>query len=457
MIRMPTNDPRLAAALAALKRLREAGFESYWVGGCVRDLLMNRAPRDYDIATAARPDDVRALFSEVIGTGAAFAVLRVREADTWIEISTFRRDIGSADGRHPEQIAFGSACEDAHRRDFTINGLFFDPIENRVLDYVEGQADIARRLIRAIGIADRRFEEDYLRMLRAVRFASTLEFDVEIQTLEAIRRLAPNIGKMSAERIQYELNVLLTESPRAGRGLRLLRDAGLLEQILPEVAAMVRVEQPAAYHPEGDVFEHTVVLLDLMPAGRSLELAYAALLHDVGKPPMKTTKTNAAGETRPFFPEHAERGAEMATHILQRLRLPNRVIETVAECVRNHMRFMNVREMRPSKLRSWMAEPSFGIQLELHRLDCLASNGDLTNYHFAREFLEKTKAERQLPQPWITGNDIMRLGVPEGPEVGRFRRMAYEAQLDGRFAARDQLLEWLEAEIRKSGFTPDQS
>ena len=455
MINIRHPDSRYNAAVAVTRRLRAAGFESYLVGGCVRDLLVGRDPRDYDVATAAQYEDIRRLFPDVIETGVAFGVMRVREADAWVEVSTFRRDIGSPDGRHPERVECAQAEEDARRRDFTINGLFLDPLTDRVLDFVGGRRDLEHRLIRAIGNPDERFREDYLRMLRAVRLAATLQFEVEFQTLEAIRRLSPNIGKISAERIQYELTLMLTESPKAGRGLRLLRDSFLLREILPEVAAMSNVAQPRDYHPEGDVFEHTAVMLDLMPLPRAPELAYAVLLHDVGKPKVQTVKAGDTGTARPFFPEHAERGAELAESILRRLRLPNRVIEIVVSCVKNHMRFMNARDMRPAKLRAWIAQPSFEIELELHRLDCLASHGDLSNYDYIREFMEKIRSEKKLPDPWVTGDDILRMGVPQGPAVGRFHRMAFEAQLDGQFPNRAALLSWLEAEIRKAGFNPN--
>lgn len=455
MITVPTGDGRYEAAAAIVKRLVEAGFESYFAGGCVRDLLMGRPPRDYDIATAAPPDQIRRLFPSAIETGAAFGVFRVLEQGHELEIATFRRDIGSADGRHPRAVEFASAEADAQRRDFTINGMFYDPLNQRLLDLVGGESDIRNRFVRAIGEPEQRFREDYLRMLRAVRFAAILQFEIESQTLEAIRRLAPNIGKISKERIQYELTLILTEAPKAGRGLRLLKETGLLTEILPEVAAMSGVPQPADYHPEGDVFEHTALMLDLMPLPRSAELAYAVLLHDVGKPPSRSSRLDESGAPRPFFPEHAEHGAALAETILRRLRLPNRLIQTVTQCVRNHMRFMHVREMRPSKLRTWIAQPEFHIELELHRLDCLASHRDMTNYDYIQAFIEKLKHERKLPPPWVTGDDIKALGVPEGPDVGRFHRMAYDAQLEGHFADRPALLAWLKQEIEKGGFSPN--
>jgi poly(A) polymerase len=455
MLSAPKDDARFEAAKAILECLTQAGYESYLAGGCVRDLLMGRRPRDYDIATAARPEDIRRLFPNALETGAAFGVFRVAENQHEFEIASFRRDIGSLDGRHPRSVEFGSAQTDAQRRDFTINGMFFDPINRRLLDMVGGETDIRNKIVRAIGIPEQRFDEDYLRMLRAVRFAATLEFDIEIQTLEAIRRLAPNIGKISAERTQYELTVMLTEAPKAGQGLRHLRESGLLSVLLPEVAAMAAVTQPAAYHPEGDVFEHTALMLDLMPFPRAAELVYSVLLHDVGKPPSKTWRNDGTGQPEPFFPEHAETGAALAENILRRLRCPNRLIQTVTRCVKNHMRFMHVREMRPSKLRAWVAQPEFPIELELHRLDCLASHRDLSNYKFVRDFIESLKHKRQLPAPWVTGDDIKQLGVPEGPEVGRFHRMAYDAQLDGRFVDRAALLEWIKQEAAQAGFTPN--
>lgn len=457
------TDAQYKVAVSVVQKLQNAGFETYLAGGCVRDLLMKRPVRDYDIATAARPTDIRRLFANVSETGAAFAVSRVVESDTEIEIATFRVDEGSRNGRHPCAVRYATAREDALRRDFTVNGMFYDPIANRLLDFVNGRTDLEQKIIRAIGDPQQRFREDYLRMLRAVRFAAVLEFEIATDTFSAIRNQASQILHISAERIRDELTALLTESPRAGRGLQLLWESGLLTDILPEIAAMKGVEQPSAYHPEGDVFAHTVRMLNAMPVPRSVELAYSVLLHDVGKPATATTRVqedlsgskNFSSRSVPFFPQHAERGAEIAEMMLRRLRLPNRVIGIVVHCVRNHMRFMHAREMRLSKLRAMVAHPAFPIELELHRLDCMASHGNLDVYDFLRTFVDRWKREQALPKAWITGHDIMALGIPEGPEVGRWLRKAYEMQLEGRYPNRDAMMEWLKTELSGKVGRPD--
>ncbi|OQA24865.1 MAG: CCA-adding enzyme [Verrucomicrobia bacterium ADurb.Bin345] len=412
---------------------------------------MGRIPRDYDIATDAPPSAVRELFPRVIEVGAAFGVSRVMVNDVPTEVAAFRADIGTADGRHPAEVRFCGAEEDAKRRDFTINGMFYDPIEDRIIDYVEGRRDVERKVVRAIGDADERFREDYLRMLRAVRFASTLAFELDPRTAEAIARQSSHIAEISAERIQYELTRMLTESPRPGSGLNLLLKTGLLPIILPEVAAMAGQEQSPDFHPEGDVFTHTVQMLDSMPSNPPVTLAYAVLLHDVGKPASAETVRDEDGTARIRFHGHAERGAEMTEEILRRLRMPSQLIEDVVHCVCNHMRLMNVREMRESKLRRLVAAPTFDIELELHRLDCVNSHGNLENHHFLRAFIEELGQAPRVPRPWITGHDLMAMGIPEGPEIGRWHRIAHEAQMENRFASREELLKWIRTTLADTG------
>ena len=436
------------AALAIVQRLKDEGFESFWVGGCVRDMLMGREPKDYDVATNATPDQVLSLFPKALAVGKAFGVVQVVIDGEPHDVATFRRDTSYEDSRHPTSVEFTSAEEDARRRDFTINGLFYEPVRGDVIDYVGGRKDIEARVIRTIGRPDQRFSEDALRMLRAIRFASTLEFTVDPETMAAIRDMSPRITKISAERVQHELTLLLTESPRAGDGLKMLRKAGLLKHIIPEVEQLIGQEQPPAYHPEGDVFIHTVLMLNAMK-NPSAQLAYSVLLHDVGKPATaeKTVEPDGSGRWR--FHGHAKTGAEIAEQILKRLKLPSRDIEVVVQCIRNHMSFMDVQKMRKSTLRQFVGAPTFPVELELHRLDCLCSHGDLANHEFLERFLSDLKNEPVLPDPWIKGRDILSLGVPEGPDVGTWHKKSYEAQLEGRFNDRDDLLAWLKSELAK--------
>ena len=437
-----------AHAGLVVRRLRDAGYEAYWAGGCVRDMIMGRVPKDYDIATSARPDDVLGLFDKTRELGKAFGVVQVHAGEFVFEIATFRKDLGSLDGRHPEAVQFSSAEEDARRRDFTINGLFFDPIEEKVIDFVDGQRDIAAKVIRAIGSPEERFAEDYLRMLRAVRFTSTLQFTLDEEAKAAIRKLATHITKISAERIQVELTRLLTESPAAGQGVRLLHEVGLLEILLPEFARTIGCQQPPEFHPEGDVFEHTLIMLDGMKNPTPL-LAWSVLLHDVGKPPTFQVTREKDGSERIRFSDHDNVGADMAEQILQRLRMSNDLIEGVKHCVANHMRFIHVKEMRKATLRRMVGAPDFATELELHRLDCSSSHGMLDNYEFLTHFSEEMRNEPVLPQRWITGADVMAMGLPEGPEIGRWLKTAYDAQLEGRFATREELLAWLKTEIKQ--------
>jgi poly(A) polymerase len=437
-----------AHARAIARTLRAACHQALFAGGCVRDLLLGRVPKDFDIATSATPDEITKLFPRTIETGRAFGVMQVVQEGHPTEVATFRRDIGGTDGRRPDAIAFSTPEEDALRRDFTINGLFQDPETGEVIDYVSGRADLAKKTIRAIGVPRDRFAEDYLRLLRAVRFATTLEFTIEPETGAAVRELAPRITAISAERIQQELSRLLVEAPHAGQALRLLQRSGLLAILLPEVAALEGQEQPPQFHPEGDVFEHTVIMLDDMPAERSRVLAWAVLLHDIGKPPTATLTREPDGSDRIRFNYHDEAGAKMAEEILRRLKMPADEIEDIAHCVKNHMRFKEVRQMRRAKLRHLVGARTFPVELELHRLDCLASHGDVVNHDFLVQFQEELKNELVLPKPLITGHDLLARGLKSGPELGRWHKRAYERQLEGTLATREELLAWLDAELR---------
>lgn len=430
--------PLSTGARQVVQRLHDAGFIALWAGGCVRDMIMGRTPKDYDVATNATPEQVMALFPRAVAVGKAFGVVRVRAGDVEYEVATFRKDHAYKDGRHPEAVSFTDEKTDARRRDFTVNALFYDPLTDKVHDYVNGQADIAARVIRAVGHPRDRFEEDRLRLLRAVRFAASLDFKLDAKTLAAIRSQAEKIETISVERIQQELTRLLLEAARTGDAIQLLMDSGLLVRILPEVAALRGQAQPPQFHPEGDVFTHTLMMLNAMRFP-TLRLAYAVLLHDIGKPPTANIMEN--GRIR--FNQHAKQGAAMAETILKRLRLPSDDIKAIVFAIGNHMRFMDVRKMRRTTLHRLVGVPTFSMELELHRLDCEASHGDMQNFDFLTEFQRTCKAKPVLPKPWITGDDIMALGVPNGPLVGRWKKLAYDAQLEKHVANREDALAWL--------------
>ena len=429
-----------AGAYDIVARLVKAGYRALWAGGCVRDGLLGRSYNDIDIATNARPEEVLRIVQRGQTVGKAFGVVCVPWGGHTYEVATFRKDIGTTDGRHPREIAFADERADAMRRDFTINGMFYDPLRDEVLDYVGGRADMERRLVRAIGVPRERFREDYLRMLRAVRFASVLEFELEEATEAAIRELAGWITQISAERVREELTRLLVESKHAGRGIRLLERTGLLAVVLPEVAALAHQPQPPEFHPEGDVLTHTVLMLDAMQE-RDAELAWTVLLHDVGKPRTATLQRLPDGRERLRFERHAEVGADMARDILRRLRMPNRVIEVVTHAIANHMRFKDVQKMRRSTLRRLIGAPTFPLELELHRLDCLASHRALDNHAFLVRAQEEWQSEKPLPPPLVSGHDLLSMGIPEGPEIGRRLRVLYEAQLEHPDWNRERLLE----------------
>ena len=431
-----------AAARAVVKHLQAAGHTAYWAGGCVRDRLLGRDPRDYDIATSAVPDAVLGLFQPARHVGKAFGVVLVCVGQVWTEVATFREDSAYSDGRRPDTIRYTDAPTDARRRDFTINAMFYDPVRDCYHDFVEGRADLARRLVRCVGDPHQRFGEDHLRLLRAVRFATTLDFSLTPDTAAAIRAQAGQLTRISAERVRDELTRTLLEANRPGAALRLLHELGLLAVILPEVAALQGVEQPAEFHPEGDVLTHTCLMLDQL-AERDARLVYSVLLHDVGKPP---TARFADGRWR--FHDHARVGARLTRTILERLRFATDDVDFIAHCVANHMTFMDVTRMRPATLRQLIGSRTFETELALHRLDCLSSHGELTHHAFLTAYREKLAQEPVLPVPWISGTDIQGLGIPRGPAVGRWKHIAYEAQLDQRFSTREDLLAWLAGQVR---------
>jgi poly(A) polymerase len=425
---------RREAASQIARRLREKGYEAYFVGGCVRDLVMGREPADYDIATDATPENVVELFPESLTVGAQFGVVLVPRTEGDVEVATFRSDGRYTDGRHPAEVRFSkTAREDVRRRDFTINGMLLDPEKNEVLDHVGGQADIRSRRIRTIGDPMERFSEDRLRMLRAVRFAARFDFTLDPATLEAIQKLAPDIHDVSAERVRDEILKILTEG-RARRGFEWLDSSGLLKEVLPEIKALQGVAQPPEFHPEGDVWTHTLMMLEGLGAGVSRTLALGVLLHDVGKPATFSIRE------RIRFDNHVEVGARMAEEILHRLRLPTKDIERVAELVRHHLRFKDFPKMRRSTQLRFIRMPAFDEHLELHRLDCLSSHGDLTNYELARKMLEETPAVEIKPAPLVTGHDLIAAGYKPGPLFKKILGAVEDAQLEGRLHTRGEAM-----------------
>lgn len=426
----------LEKAVAIVKRLRAQGYESYLAGGCVRDMLLNKPPQDYDITSSAKPDAVAEIFPKTVPVGAQFGVMLVVVDGETFEVASFRHDGPYLDGRHPSEVRYGSLEEDILRRDFTINGMVYDPIEDRVIDLVEGKKDLERRSIRAIGDPRQRFEEDRLRMVRAVRFAASLGFTIEEKTLAAIGALAPTVGQISWERIGEEITRILTEGG-ARRGFELLDATELLAQIMPEVAAMKGVEQSPDYHPEGDVFTHTMLLLSYLHAPAET-LAYGCLLHDVGKP----VCIQRTGERLTFY-GHTEKGAEMAEEILKRLKRSRATWERVAYLVRNHLRHTQAPNMRLSTLKRFLGEEGIDELLELTRIDALSSNGDLQYYRFCKQKLEEFKEEEIHPAPLVRGRDLIDLGFSPGPAFSEILKQVEEAQLGGELSSREQALAWV--------------
>jgi poly(A) polymerase len=444
------TQPMFQAACEIATVLRDAGHTALFAGGCVRDELLGRPLKDIDIATDAVPNEVERLFAgATVAIGKSFGVILVMRNGLPFEVATFRADGTYQDGRRPESIRFTNAREDAIRRDFTINGLFFDPFAGDVLDFVNGRDDLAAKVVRAIGDPAARFRDDHLRLLRAVRFAAVLDFQIEPATAAAVREHAALLSSVSAERIGMEFTRMLCEAPRASLALELLLDLKLLPVFLPEVAVLKGMAQPAAFHPEGDVWTHTCLMLDAIPAPRDPALAYAALLHDVGKPPTCVIDPNDAPARTPRFPGHATVGARMAREILMRLRRPGDLIDDVVTAVERHMTFSEVKKMRPAKLRRFMGAPTFPMEKELHRLDVGQSHGKTDLLDFLESKQAELASEPVLPKPWVNGRDLMALHVPEGPHVGRWLQIAYDAQLEGRFPDRDALLAWLRTEIAK--------
>jgi poly(A) polymerase len=444
-----------------VRTLRQHGHQAYFAGGCVRDILLNREPADYDVATDATPQRVMQVFPQTYAVGEQFGIVLVPPAEDdeatiarqserskqAVEVATFRADVGYSDGRHPDEVRFTKdPQEDAQRRDFTINGMMLDPATNEILDFVGGQDDLKKGIIRAIGDPNRRFEEDKLRMLRAVRFAARFNYQIDPATLNAIQNLAPKIHQVSAERMREELTKMLTEG-QARRAFELLDQTKLLREVLPEVAAMKGVAQPPQYHPEGDVFIHTLLLLEqLHPDSNSntisKTLAWGALLHDVGKPP-----TFRIAPDRIRFDGHVDVGVKMAAEILRRLRFSNHETDQILALVDNHMRFGDVQRMKQSTLKKFLRLPAFDEHLELHRIDCLSSHGQLSTYEYAQQQLHSMPPEAIRPAPLITGRDLIEAGYKPGPRFKEVLGAVEDAQLEGRLLSREEAMEFVQRDF----------
>jgi poly(A) polymerase len=434
-----------SVARAIVERLQGEGFAAYYAGGCVRDRLRNASPVDYDIATGARPEQVQAIFPRTVAVGAHFGVVVVLEAGMEFQVATFRSDGVYIDGRHPDSVTFSSPEQDALRRDFTVNGMFYDPVREGVIDYVNGRADLDAKILRAIGEPAARFSEDRLRMLRALRFATTLGYEIEPNTWRALVAQAPEIHAVSAERIREEL-VRLFLSPDRLRGFDLLDASGLMREVLPEIEALKGCEQPPQFHPEGDVFVHTRIMIGLLPPQVSVPLVFSVLFHDIGKP---GTYRYIQEENRIRFSGHDKVGAEMTLCVMERLRFSRAEIEATVEAVDQHMVFKDVQKMRVSRLKRFMSRPNFDDEMILHRVDCASSHGMLDNYEFLARKREEFASEPLIPPPLVTGRDLIALGWKPGPPIGKILEAVQTRQLEGMLTSREEALAWVSGEFSK--------
>ena len=428
------------AALTLARRLIAAGHEALFAGGCVRDKLLRREPKDYDIATSARPAEVLRLFPGSNEVGAHFGVVIAHLGGHPIEIATFRTDGSYKDHRRPDTVTFATAEQDAQRRDFTINGLFEHPETGEVIDFIGGLADVRAGVLRAIGDPAARFREDSLRLLRAVRFSTSLGFPIDAQSRAAVIDCAQLLARISPERIRDEFSKILS-APRRAEGVQLLVDCGLMIQIVPEVLAMIGCEQPPEWHPEGDVFTHTRIMLGMLAPDAPLELCLAVLLHDIAKPPTQTFDEDA-GRIR--FNGHDALGATMAETILRRLRYSNDIVASVVPMVARHMQFMAVQKMRTAKVKRFMAAPDFQLEMELHRVDCASSNGFTDNYDFLKAKAAEFSAEPLIPPPLVRGRDLIQRGLVPGPAFKDLLEAIQTEQLEGRLQDRETALAYLE-------------
>ena len=428
-------------ACELVAQLRARGHVAYFAGGCVRDIVRGQTPKDFDVATDAKPEAVQQIFSRTYAVGAHFGVIVVVEKGFQFEVATFRSDDVYVDGRRPSAVRFSSPEEDAKRRDFTINGMFYDPVTEEVIDFVGGRADLEARLVRAIGDPAQRFKEDRLRMLRAVRFATVLDYKIDNQTWDALVANAHAITEISKERVREEL-VRIFISPNRVRGWDLLDESGLMRAIIPEMEAMKGCAQPEQFHPEGDVFQHTRLMLQLLPEKVSVPLVFSVLLHDVAKP--RTAIVDPTGRIR--FNAHDRIGAEMTEAIMERLRFSRAEIDASVEMVRQHMVFKDVPRMRVAKLKRFMARPTFEEELELHRVDCASSHRMMDNYEFLQRKREEFADEQIIPPPLVRGEDLIALGLNPGPKFGEMLEAVETRQLEGALKTREEALEWLKRE-----------
>ncbi len=436
--------PACELATRIVRRLHDAGHSAFWVGGCVRDFLLGREPEDYDIATSARPEQVETLFPRTIAVGRKFGVMVVLLEKRQFQVATFRAESDYRDGRRPEKVTFSEAMADASRRDFTVNGLFYDPIAAKLHDWVAGEADLRKKIIRTIGPPEERFAEDHLRLLRAVRFATQLCFEIEAKTFAAIQVSASRIKSISAERIRDEL-IKLFHPSHAARGLELLRDSRLLEHVLPEIAATIGCEQSPDYHPEGDVFTHLCRMLRQLPANADALLPWAVLLHDVAKP---VTASRDAKTGSIHFYEHEKIGAQMTEQMLEHLRFPRKQIEAVAAAVRYHMQFKDAPQMRKATLRRMLLRETFPLELELHRLDCLGSHGRLDVYDILVTQAAELAKQPEIRPPLLTGNDLIKLGLKPGPAMGQLLAELREKQLQDELKTKAAAQKWAKTRIK---------
>jgi poly(A) polymerase len=436
-----------STATEIVRRLQTAGFEAFWVGGCVRDFLLGREPQDFDIATNAIPEQIEKLFPKTVPVGKQFGVLLVIENEHQFQIATFRAESDYKDGRRPENVRFSDAREDAVRRDFTVNGLFFDPCSNQLHDWVGGEADLRAKIIRTIGSPDERFFEDHLRLLRAIRFASQLGFDLEANTFAAVKSHAEKIRAVSAERIRDEL-INLFAPPHAARGLALLHESGLMPHVLPELVPTLTCDQSPDYHPEGTVFNHISLMLDHLPNPPADEsLPWTAILHDIAKP---QTASRDQHTGRIHFYEHEKIGAQVAEGVLQRLKFPRKQTDAIVAAVRHHMQFKDAPQMRKSTLRRMLMRETFPLELELHRLDCLGSHRRLDIYEFLREQQKQLNDQPHLRPPLLNGNEVLALGVKAGPELGTLLNEIREKQLADELTSAEQAREWVRKKLESA-------
>ena len=442
---MPSRTPKTVAK-EIVACLQKAGYAAFWVGGCVRDFLLGREPQDIDIATDAKPEQVEKLFPRTIAVGKKFGVIVVIEDKQQFQVATFRSEENYQDGRRPEKVVFSNAKADALRRDFTVNALFYDPISKTTHDWVGGEKDLRAKIIRTIGKPEERFGEDHLRLLRAIRFAAQLNFEIEPATFAAVQALAPKIKLISAERIRDEL-LKLFRPPYAARGLDLLRDSGLMPYVLPELVATITCDQSPNYHPEGSVYNHIRLMLEQLPPDAPETLPWAVLLHDIGKPP--TASVDEKNDLIHFY-GHEKIGADMSRAILNRLRFPKKEIDETVICVRHHMQFKDVKQMRKATLRRMLLRDTFPLELELHKLDCLGSHRSLEYYDFLVEQVKELDQQPHIRPPLLNGKDLIDLGMKPGPALGELLNEIREKQLSDELKNKREAKVWVKTKLRKN-------